>query len=456
MIDILCKIGFSLSDYLKMKQWLDEDAGRRLFFIDESGEHVVDDPKVKIFHLETPLQREIIARKVGSLSAFKKLQVIGLEWEREILQAQLAAEMLLSEWADFGVKVARHKTINARRTLRSMEALRGTKAGVPAVIVGAGPSLEECERLIACDRAFVIAAGNGVELLEKAPHLALSVCPHNPLVRTRHKEVPLCIQARVHPESAEGASLLLDEAFDIGWTVGNGAVALALLLGCNPIVLVGMDLCCRGLQKYAKRAPNESGGLVETVDRLGKKVWTQRDWILSARWIEECAKKNPEVQFYNASEKGLDLGVPVRKLDSFAWPKRSDLPLDVNAAPFCKIPAPDLEELTELIWKVWEPVFERELMVDPNAQKMEIQKGLLLDQVREEYDRKEGLCETFYESGQLRTSETFCGGVRDGAVHLYWPNGQLKRRCAFACGARVGKEEFWTEEGVLFDEQFHG
>ncbi|RZK99609.1 MAG: TonB family protein [Hymenobacter sp.] len=48
-----------------------------------------------------------------------------------------------------------------------------------------------------------------------------------------------------------------------------------------------------------------------------------------------------------------------------------------------------------------------------------------------------GLATTWYESGQLRTSEAYWQGSRDGALVLYYENGQLKRQTQYAAGSEL-------------------
>ena len=87
--------------------------------------------------------------------------------------------------------------------------LKGVFGGFPAIIVGAGPSLEYCiEDLKELkNRAFIIAGGSAVSALSKwgiEPHLIVAVDP-NEEGRERFKknyffEVPLIYSLRTFPE----------------------------------------------------------------------------------------------------------------------------------------------------------------------------------------------------------------------------------------------------------------
>ncbi len=400
--DIICKVGLSVEFYDEMRPWLDEVDARRLFFIEENPDKLSElgidaillrnDKRVRIFYLETPLLKDSIAQKIGSLSAFRTLSVVGDPlWKEKIERAHLEAELLASDAADFGVKILAHQAANLKWPLRSLLDLKGAQKNRPAIVAGAGPSLEQT----VIGNGFLIAAGNAINCLKVKPHLALAICPHNPVIRHQYLDVPLCIQSRSHPGSAESATgekfWLPDPhfgpgSFPGGWTVGNTALAVAVHLGCNPIVLVGMDSCYREGKKYAG-SEEKGGGVIETVDRDGNRVYTQADWIQSIRWMEAFAKLHPEIDFYNATPSGLKIGEPFleRSLDSFEWSNATPLPL----SPIQKIPALTPRDFFDPLWRIWQPLFERELMTDLQPlsldEKLAIQKDLFFAQVLEEH-----------------------------------------------------------------------
>ncbi len=386
MSKIRCREGFCLSYYEQQIDWLRDDLSRRLFFLTEE-QIEIQDAQVRIFFAPSLWQQQLAIQKIGAMSAFQELELIGDRWAQSIQNAKLLAEAQLSEWADFGVRIAGHRKANSGLPLRSFSALRESRKNIAAIIVGAGPSLEFCQDQIPYDRAFVIAAGSALSLLKKAPHLAVSVCPFSPLSRGEHLDTPLCIQSRVHPQSATGPLLLVDDDLDGGWTVGNTAVSLALMLGCNPIVLAGVDLCYAEGRKYAHQiTPSETASLIETVDCKGRVVQTQRDWLAAAHWLQTCEKRNPAIQFYKASDEGLCSFI-TKSLNSFDWPQQVNLPLPWQQLPFLQYHPPELN--FELLWSVWQPLFERELMVDPHPipieDKLLIQKQLFLERVKLEH-----------------------------------------------------------------------
>lgn len=439
--EIFCKVGVSASFYQENRPWLDENAARRLFFIEERGEILEEDDsavlkhdrRVKIFHLESPLQEEVVAKKIARLSAFKELRVFDEKWRALIEPHHLAANLITSDAAEFGIGVLRHLKKNLQKPVRSFLALKSAMAGVPAILVGAGPSLEKNGGALKAwkDKGLIIASGSAIQVLETEPDLAVAIDPHIPLLRRKFLDVPLCFQTRVHPDSltrVKGEKFYLpdshfpfepwmtqQENFNSGWTVGTAAVAMAAHLGCNPIILVGMDYCYRGKQKYAGQTKNSSEvPLIAAIDAKGNPVETQRDWLMAIRWMEEFAAAHPDISFINATADGMGIGKPfsakpleeIEKGASLVLAKWNEAMLsaplvELDKARLAKWKEslkrckkhPEAEIASELLleplWQIWAPMFERELMNDPQplpmAEKLKIQQGLFFEQIIDEY-----------------------------------------------------------------------
>jgi hypothetical protein len=445
-VDIVCKEGVSWSFYEKVNNWLKGKPGRRLFFIEDQFPRLkaltlhpnalllLNNPCVKIFFLESPIQKDAIAKKIGWLCAFKQLHIVGENWAKLIEPYHLAAHSIASDAADFGVGVLRHLKLNHQRPLRNLASLKGSLKGIPAVICGAGPSLEQNGHLLNewKGNALLIAAGSSIHSIKTAPDLAVAFDPHSPVVRKQYFDVPLCMQSRVHPDSfidVTGDLLYfpeahfafeawiagLEEPFDSGWTAGTAGVAIAAHLGCSPIVLVGMDYCYRGKQKYADQKKQGSGTpLVRVEDGNGAIVWTQRDWLLAISWLEQFALSHPETSCINGTMGGMEIPgfpratfTPTSQLNvtfdtlfksSKSLPNSSErLRLWLESLQRChrteltEIPDDEIaqELLLEPLWQIWAPLFERELMADLEpismAEKMAIQKFLFFNQVIEEH-----------------------------------------------------------------------
>ncbi len=134
--DILCKEGISFHFYEQAKGWLDAKEGRRLFWIEDRPEslaRLVEEPaalellkdcRTKIFYVQG--FSETVAKKIAWMSAFKQLVVISASWKSPIEMYHRAAQLITSDAADFGAKVARHWKANTRLPLRSLAALQGS------------------------------------------------------------------------------------------------------------------------------------------------------------------------------------------------------------------------------------------------------------------------------------------------------------------------------------------
>jgi hypothetical protein len=444
--DFLCAFGLSASLYAQARPWLDADSKRRLVFIEDRPDALaqlkreddaivlLNDQRVKLYLLETPLQLEPFAKKIAWSAVFLKMEILDVSHSphfapfRELMEStHLAADLLLSDGADWGCSAIRHAKKNLARPHRLSADL--SFPNIPAVIVGAGPSLEKNGKLLERfqNRALILAGGNALDRLPFSPHFGAAVDKEEPLLRISFPMAPFCFQARMHPKNfalAKGEAILVPEGhfsfinwlageeplFDGGWTVGNFLTALAVQWGCNPIVLVGMDYCYSGKKKYAKGPDAAISSLVETVNSEGRSVLTQRDWLMAVRWTEELAEKHRDRLFLNASEGGVRCLSPV-KLQDLAWKEIPDLRATVSCAierapvrsspdrwaewegslrrcaDLCnKYLEADFEGeiayhlLLQPLWTIWKPVFEREIVRD-----MRLNEILFYQQVIQEH-----------------------------------------------------------------------
>jgi uncharacterized Rossmann fold enzyme len=397
-IDIVCKAGVCPEFYGKLRPWLKASDDRRLFFIESDQEKTILDPKVKIF---SPDQ----AHRIGAMSAFKGLLVVDPEWQ-EILTYQEAAFARISDASDFGAMVMKHLRANFQKKLKRFSALKDTMKGTAAIVCGAGPSLEESGPFLDAwkDKALILATGTAINLIPVRPDLAVALDPHQPLIRKQYHDVPLCMQARLHPESfpPNVKALYIPDGhfafdpwlteseglFDTGFTVGTAGVAVASYLGCDPIILVGMDYCYRGKQKYAGGGVSENQ-LIQAKDAQGKVVWTQRDWLLAIRWLEEFAAQGGT--YWNVSKGMAIRGFgPVEEWSGVKKPFVLDAPeVCLSVERLSAWPEMMRELLFEPIWKLWAPMFERELMIDTAPlsleEKLAIQKNLFYEQMLSEH-----------------------------------------------------------------------
>ena len=230
---------------------------------------------------------------------------------------------------------------------------KGRFADIPAIICGAGPSLtsaipvlKQCE-----DRALIFAGGSTITALgaeQVQPHLCVAIDP-NPLEYERLKgaqafQTPFIFIARLFPslfsllngpfgymrssmavaiEKSLGSQLNLGEEL-IGSRLNSEAlsvttltIALAHYMGCNPIILSGVDLAFTNKQCYAKgvdhsvsfnpsqKASRSIDQWIRKKDREGKPLYTRVGWMMEASAIDAYVRAHPETLFINSTEGGL-------------------------------------------------------------------------------------------------------------------------------------------------------
>lgn len=223
---------------------------------------------------------------------------------------------------------------------------------VPAIICGAGPSLQKNQHLLPklSDKALIFAGGsamNAVNAFGFQPHFGVGIDPNSEQFK-RYKEqqaegVPVFYRSRLEHrafETISGPRLYVKGAgvyplaswfdeklgiegpvLDEGHNVSNFSAEIAVALGCNPIILVGLDLAFTDLKTYAegvveenafdesqfnKDKPFELTAQLKE-DIYGNKVYTLWKWQAEAEWLSGFAANNKEVQVINASEGGLGM-----------------------------------------------------------------------------------------------------------------------------------------------------
>ena len=222
---------------------------------------------------------------------------------------------------------------------------------IPAIICGAGPSLEKNIQLLKTlgDKALIIAGGTAVNALNSYhvfPHLTVGVDPNQTqlmrLLGNNAYETPFFYRNRIFPEAlnlhsgeklyvtgAGGYQIprLFEKRFDVqdsspideGYNVINFSVSIAKALGCNPIILCGMDLAYTNNQSYLpgikfhalhnyKRTFITKGPQDELIgfkDIYGNSTTTLWKWINEASWYTYFAKSNPDITLINATEGGI-------------------------------------------------------------------------------------------------------------------------------------------------------
>jgi hypothetical protein len=300
---LLCLEGWEEAKMRKVKDWLKGSRQRYAAVIERDPSLLLKVPQ------ETNL-RLFIAQDENEQQVFRQIAWHYLflpifTTSKGLQEVHTEVNGFAADFADRGISLVTNARNNLQNATLTGRSLFGKLEGVPAIVCGAGPSLAKNGRLLQDiqDRAFVIAGGAAVESLRRlgvTPHFAAHVDPDpaHPFLKQMSYDIPLFYQLRTSHEvvvKGTGPKLLMEgsgnfpletwaqamlgmseEPFDSGWTVGCYAMTLAFHLGCNPIILIGMDL---QEEKY--------------------------DWKLAAEWIDQFGARETSRRWINSTEGGI-------------------------------------------------------------------------------------------------------------------------------------------------------
>lgn len=359
-IELICVYGIGDGAvYRQLRSWLQKQEQRFIVFIEDDEEHFLKmkeaswakDPKVRLLFYQEGSEElfkeiawEFLFLKFGFYAQVDYVEKKGekiLEIFSKVEHYHRGIDLVGSDFQDMGVAVLKNVMANQKKLGVSLlgQSLEGTCRQIPAIICGAGPSLNQQMPLLAAlqDKAVLFAGGSAVTALTNqgiSPHFCAHFDPDPPRSRFLAQdaaEIPHFYQSRfssalldlVHAPllwMADGGNYPIEkwlkerygisfDTFDAGWTVANFCTAAALLLGCSPIIFVGMEFSCPPDQVYAggMQADEHQGRFVEVENADGKRFLTKNDWMMSAEWLGALAQKHPDLRFVNATSQGLDL-----------------------------------------------------------------------------------------------------------------------------------------------------
>ncbi|MGD8561916.1 MAG: DUF115 domain-containing protein [Desulfarculaceae bacterium] len=227
--------------------------------------------------------------------------------------------------------------VNFRQILNlpDLTLLAGALAGVPAVIVGAGPSLDQSLPHLrgVRERSLVMAAASGLGPLsgvEVAPHLALALEGKDEsrqfqgadMAKTllaastsghpNHFELWPGVKGLFHLDPWVAALAGAGQALPNGGHATSAAFSLAVLWGCDPIILVGQDLAYSKGRIHAEGRPggeDEQRPPQVSVPAIGGGEAQTSEVMLSyIGWYQEAAafmkKRFPRTRIINATQAG--------------------------------------------------------------------------------------------------------------------------------------------------------
>lgn len=393
--------------YTYLKSWLQEDEERYLVFIEddlrvfyrlietELGEDIIEDEQVMLIPLgkqgpSWDITLEDLAYyfvkcpyKITALPSYEKYFFEKFVKVQTILHHSIAHITFGSlEFLNFGASFYQNFYYDMLQLENSFLAHKmfGKFEGVPAVICGAGPSLNKNFDLLKTlrNRALIFAGGSAITALTKRglnPHFGGSVDPniyqYDRLVEQTAQELPMFVKSRVNYDAFrlfQGPKIYLcgNSSYPLtnwmeerlgfrgkelveGHNILHLLINVAVNLGCNPIIFTGMDLAYTGMQMYSDGVLEENKRSKEELtkgshlnfnaflrkDIEGNPVYTLWKWVAESDYTSKFAQQYPQLTFINATEGGLGFeGVPnetLTEVSSKYFKKEWDLDAQIHA-----------------------------------------------------------------------------------------------------------------------------
>lgn len=227
-----------------------------------------------------------------------------------------------------------------------LEELRQCFTNKPAIVVGAGPSLEENLETLkkVHNKAVIVAVGSGATVLEsngiKAHVIGAmdgSKAEESLFENLKYNiDDMLFYSSQVHynvPNLVKGKKFLINqiemdeflhEKFNwkyikrySGPSIANVITYNLSALGCNPIIILGQDMCYSKNKSYAEGAKNfkkftqdnleNNPGYIKDFNNKGDEVYTTPSLISFKYATESIIKNYPDTVYLNGTSHGLKI-----------------------------------------------------------------------------------------------------------------------------------------------------
>lgn len=377
--------GYSFSLLLS---WLEKEFQRRVIFLEddldaihrlltiERSKEILSHPQVVLRYVKNwKIDLDELAESypcahvaVTALPFYAKKNKHKFSMARMALLRSTSVYHALFSEAIFSHKLFKNLSSNLLRLPSAfyVNRLAGRYSGMPAIICGAGPSLKSAIATLKTldTKAVILAGGSTIAALSNRgvlPHLAMAFDPNEEEYERLHAsssfEVPLLFGGRLLPsifltcngpigylKSDTGGIFeswmeqqlgMSGEAIgpDLGseaFSVTTLAVALAVEMGCSPIIFCGVDLAYTNKMRYAEGVMTENAidqhnlqkdkraadRLLKRKDQKGNTVYTLVKWVMESECIGAYARARPDRLFLNATEGGLGFpGIPYTPLE---------------------------------------------------------------------------------------------------------------------------------------------
>lgn len=376
--NLLYLYGFSPS-IEPLLDWVSNDPKRRLVIIEDRIEAIRELQKeevsfllheqihLKFFPLGSSLE-EFLSTLVSEFP-YGRVEVLFLHDEEEkfhtlkelLLRKSVLEEALFHEMLYYP-KLAKNIFRNAPYWEEAFDLgqWKGAFQGVPAIYAGAGPSLQKSLPILRelGDKALLLAGGSAITALGKQgvyPHLTYAFDPNQEeftrLAFQSCFDAPLIYAGRTAPDIFHGHrgplgyfvtrtgggieewfekelgiknQKVLEELSEEALSVTTIALMTAVYMGCNPIILVGVDLAYDKGKRYAEGiASSLQLALEEKKGHAGEALFIENGittctkWLMERDVIDDMARKHRQIEFVRAGEEGLPFrSIPISK----DWP----------------------------------------------------------------------------------------------------------------------------------------
>jgi hypothetical protein len=264
---------------------------------------------------------------------------------------------MLNDWAvmintkrSLSDKWYKNRIVNAKIPSVNAKSLMGKFKNIPGIIVGAAPSLQgQIEELRALQgKAVIIAASTAAEILKShgiKPTFMFAI-DQDPITSGQLHEnmdgdVPLIFDGQVAQNSLKykgrkfqillnvnrytGMAIKDLPVLESGPSVANVTMDLLYKLGCNPIMICGMDmsytnnkLYCDGT-KFNKDIAVDDGKLMKMQGMNGEICYTEPSFLSMRNWYEEYVKRIKPPAF-NCTAQGIPIeGIAQQKFSDFQF-----------------------------------------------------------------------------------------------------------------------------------------
>lgn len=389
---VLFVYGIGLGYYYEAaKAWLKQDKKRMLIFleIDQAviyrlletrlGKTIIKDRQVQLMHINPKLEDQetlnelswtyiLCPYTISCLKLYEQADPEGyFEISHRLSHALVQKKILVDEYLLYGIPFLRNFYPNLFELPLSCSgnALFGKFKNTPAIICGAGPSLNKNIEFLKnlTNKALIFGGSSSLPALivkHIIPHFGVAIDPNEAQLsriesvknhpipffyrnRFFHNALKILQGPRLYLTGAGGYSIAEwfekelgiseEESLDEGHNVINFCLEIARELGCNPIILVGMDLALTNQQHYAdgvvdtlklteadaRDREDEDSELLLRKDIHGNPIYTYWKWITESEWIAEYAQLHQEKTFINATEGGIGFkGITNQSLEEVA------------------------------------------------------------------------------------------------------------------------------------------